>query len=100
MSVVPVFDVASAAALPRVVATELREIRARLEKLAEVLAGDPALASRYLLEFQDFDYVIQHADECAMLLERVADGEDARAAVCAIRLDAVQVRIRAALGEE
>ncbi|MFT3977160.1 MAG: hypothetical protein QM688_08630 [Sphingomonas bacterium] len=85
--------------LPRVLAAELREIGARLERLAMVLAGDAQLASRYMLEFQDFDYVIQHADECATLLERLAEGQDARAAVGAIRLDAVQSRIRSALGE-
>lgn len=86
-------------ALPRVLADELREISARLDGLAALLAGDALFASRYLSELQTFDYLIQHTNECALSLERFAAGEDARVIVDGIRLDAVQQRISAALGD-
>lgn len=86
-------------ALPRVLAAELREISARLDGLAAVLAGDVLLAGRHLSALQTFDYLIQHTDECALSLERFAAGEDARIIVESIRLDAVQQRISAALGD-
>lgn len=85
-------------ALPRVLAAELREISARLDELAGLLAGDELVAGRHLAALQSFDYLIQHTDECALSLERFAAGEDARIIVESIRLDAVQRRISSALG--
>ncbi|MBO9623713.1 MAG: hypothetical protein J7500_13485 [Sphingomonas sp.] len=84
-------------ALHRVIAGELREMRDTLEKLAEVLVGDEHFATAYLEQLQSFDYLIQHADECVNLLDRVAGGQDSLTAIGHVRLGAVQERLRAAL---
>ncbi len=83
--------------LHSVMAGELREIRDRLERLAEVLVGDAHFAACHLEQLQNFDYLIQHADECVNLLERIADGEDSLEAISHVRLGAVQERLRIAL---
>lgn len=80
-----------------IMAREIREIRERLESLAEVLVGDQHFVTHYLEQLQTFDYVIQHANECSDLLERIAEGEDSLNAIAHIRLGAVQERVRAAL---
>jgi hypothetical protein len=85
-------------ALHTVVANEIREMRMKLEALAEVLVCDEHFAASYLEQLQDFDYLIQHADECVNLLERIAGGEDSLSAISHIRLGAVQQRMRDALG--
>lgn len=84
-------------ALHAVMAGELREIREKLEALAEVLVCDEHFAAHYLEQLQSFDYLVQHADECANLLTRVADGETAHDAIGHVRLGAVQERLRLAL---
>lgn len=83
--------------LHSVIAGELREMRDMLEGLAEVLVCDEHFASSYLEQLQSFDYLIQHADECVNLLERIAGGEDSLTAISHVRLGAVQERLRAAL---
>ncbi|WHU04745.1 hypothetical protein [Sphingomonas sp. NIBR02145] len=83
--------------LHTVVANEIREMRVKLEALAEVLVCDEHFAASYLEQLQDFDYLIQHADECVNLLERIAGGEDSLTAIGHIRLGAVQQRMRDAL---
>lgn len=83
--------------LHSVIAGELREMRDMLEGLAEVLVGDAHFAATYLEQLQSFDYLIQHADECVNLLERIAAGEDSLTAIGHVRLHAVQDRLRAAL---
>lgn len=93
----PGFDPYSST-LHSVVAGELREMRMKLEALAEVLVCDEHFASSYLEQLQDFDYLIQHADECVNLLERIAGGQDSLTAIGHIRLGAVQQRMRDALG--
>lgn len=93
---VPGFDPFSAA-LHGVMANELREIRERLEALAEVLVCDEHFAGNYLEQLQTFDYVIQHADECANVMIRIAEGEDSLEAISHVRLGAVQDRLRRAL---
>jgi hypothetical protein len=94
---IPGFDPFSAT-LHTVVANEIREMRMKLEALAEVLVCDEHFAASYLEQLQDFDYLIQHADECVNLLERIAGGEDSLSAIGHIRLGAVQERMRIALG--
>lgn len=84
--------------LHAVMAGELREMRDRLEALAGVLVADAHFANAYLEQLQTFDYVIQHADECVNLLERIAGGEDSLSAIGHVRLGVVQDRLRAALG--
>jgi hypothetical protein len=83
--------------LHAVMAREIREMRDKLEGLAEVLVCDEHFASSYLEQLQSFDYLIQHADECVNLLERIAGGEDSLSAISHVRLGAVQDRLRAAL---
>ena len=92
----PGFDPFSAT-LHGVMAREIREIREKLEALAEVLVGDAHFAASYLEQLQTFDYVIQHADECADLLDRIAGGADSLTAIGHVRLGAVQDRLRTAL---
>lgn len=84
-------------ALHSVLAGEIREMRDKLEALAEVLVSDEHFASSYLEQLQAFDYLIQHADECVNLLERIAGGENSLTAIGHIRLGAVQDRMRLAL---
>jgi arginine deiminase len=84
-------------ALHSVMAGELREIRDMLEKLAEVLVADEQFAQAHIEQLQSFDYLIQHSDECANLLERIANGEDSLTAIGHVRLAEVQERIRDAL---
>ena len=84
-------------ALHSVMAGELREMGAMLERLAEVLISDEHVAATYLEQLQAFDYLIQHADECANLLERIAAGEDSLTAIGHVRLAEVQDRLRAAM---
>jgi hypothetical protein len=84
-------------ALHSVMAGELREMRNMLERLAEVLVGDEHFAATYIEQLQSFDYLIQHADECVNLLERIANGEDSLTAIGHVRLGEVQDRIRTAL---
>jgi hypothetical protein len=92
----PGFDPFSGA-LHSVLANEIREMRTKLEALAEVLVCDEHFAASYLEQLQDFDYLIQHADECVNLLDRIAGGEDSLSAISHIRLGAVQQRMRDAL---
>ncbi len=94
---VPGFDPFSGV-LHTVIAREITEMREMLEKLAEVLVCDEHFATNYLESLQSFDYLIQHADECVNLLERIAGGEDSLSAISHVRLGAVQERLRAALG--
>lgn len=80
-----------------VIATELREMRDMLERLAEVLVADEQFAHAHIEQLQSFDYLIQHTDECANLLDRIAGGEDSLSAVNHVRLAEVQERLRDAL---
>ncbi|WP_294330246.1 hypothetical protein [uncultured Sphingomonas sp.] len=86
-----------AGVLHSVMAGEIREISKKLEGLAEVLVCDEHFAANYLEQLQAFDYLIQHADECVNLLERIAGGEDSLSAISHVRLGAVQDRLRSAL---
>jgi hypothetical protein len=86
-----------AGTLHSVIAGELREMRDMLEKLAEVLVADEQFVHAHIEQLQSFDYLIQHTDECANLLERIADGEDSLTAISNVRLAEVQNRLRDAL---
>ena len=83
--------------LHSVMSRELREIGEKLESLAEVLVGDEHFTVNYLVQLQTFDLLIQHANECAGLLERIAEGADSADAISHVRLGAVQERLRLAL---
>jgi len=80
------------------VAEEIRDIRVVLDALAEVLASDEYLAVTYTEQLQTFDLLAQRSEEAAKLLEHVARGTEADAAVEQVRLTFVQDRLRAALG--
>lgn len=84
--------------LHRVMAVEMREIREQLEGLAQVLVVDDHFVTAYIEQLQSFDYLIQHAEECANLMDRIALGENSLEAVKHVRLGAVQERLRIALG--
>ena len=84
-------------ALHTVIAGELREMRDMLERLAEVLVADEQFVHAHVEQLQSFDYLIQHTDECANLLERIAAGEDSLSAISHVRLAEVQDRLRNAL---
>jgi hypothetical protein len=87
----------NSATLHSVIAAELREMRDMLERLAEVLVADEDFAHGHIEQLQSFDYLIQHTDECANLLERIAGGEDSLTAISHVRLAEVQERLRDAL---
>ena len=79
------------------VAEEIRGVRNLIEQLAEALVADERFAIDYIDQLQVFDLVVQHADESANLLDRLAQGHDAHAAIDKVRLTAVQERLRAAI---
>jgi len=83
--------------LQRAVAVELRQVRQRLEALAEVLVADAHFIDNYLDQLQVFDWLGQCADEAADLISRAADGVPSAASVGAVRLGAMQQRLLEAL---
>lgn len=85
-------------ALCAAVAHEMRVTRGLLEELAAVLIADERFVLDYLDQFQAFDLIVQHVDESAALLDRVAHGQNPAAAIDGVRLAVVQQRLRAALG--
>lgn len=86
------------AALCAAVAQELRETRRLVEELAGVLVADERFVLDYLDQLQAFDLIVQHVDESATLLDRVANGAHPAEAIGSVRLAAVQQRLLAALG--
>lgn len=86
------------AALCTAIAEELRITRGLLEELATVLVADERFVTDYLDQFQAFDLIVQHVDESATLLDRVAEGQGVGPAIDNVRLAVVQQRLRAALG--
>lgn len=87
----------SAASLCAAVAQEMRVARQLLEELAGVLCADERFVLEYIDQFQAFDLIMQHVDESATLLERFAGGQCIDQAIDAVRLTAVQDRLRATL---
>ncbi len=79
------------------IAAELRDVRALIETLADVLVSDESFAMTYMEELQTFDLVIQRADESADLLDRVAMGSRSNEAIDGVRLSMVQNKLRSAL---
>ena len=86
------------AALFAAVAQEMRVARGLLEELAAVLIADERFVADYLDELQAFDLIVQHVDESATLLERIARGQATAEAIEGVRLTVIQQRLRAALG--
>jgi hypothetical protein len=80
------------------VAQEIRDIRALIESLADVLACDEYLACTYTEQLQTFDLLVQRSQEAAELLDCVANGTGTMEAVGRVRLSLVQDRLRTALG--
>jgi hypothetical protein len=75
-------------------ATEIREVRAMIEGLADVLASDEYLAQTYLEQLQMFDLLAQRTTESADLLDRLASGMGGHDAVDQVRLELMQHRLR------
>src|SRR4051812_9986307 len=86
------------ATLHAALAAELREMRILVEQLAEQLLADEQFVINHVERLQSFDLLVQHADEAAHLLDRISQGSQVHDAIDAVRLDAVQSRLRAALG--
>ena len=84
------------ASLLTAVADELRALSGTVEKLAGTLVLDEQVATTYMTELQSFDLIIQHADEVAALIGRLAHGETPDAAIGKVRLGAIQARLNAA----
>ena len=93
---VMVQDLHLASTLHSAIADEIREIRVLIEQLAEQLISDERLALAYVEQLQAFDLLVQRADESANLLDRIAGGSRVDDAIDAVRLTAVQERLRAA----
>jgi hypothetical protein len=85
------------APLHAALAVELRDLRLQIEGIAALMVGDEALALTYIEQFQDFDLIIQRAEESARLLDSIAGGRCPHDAVEQVRLSAVQDRLRTAL---
>lgn len=83
--------------LQTALAEELRRLCASLERMAELLIGDAHFATSYVDQLQEFDLIVQCADESAAVLDRLAAGESPGGAVAPVRLTAVQDRLLAAL---
>lgn len=80
------------------VAEELRDVRVLIDELAGVLASDEYLACTYTEQLQTFDLLAQRSEETADLLDRVAKGTCMFEAVEQVRLNQIQDRLRAAMG--
>jgi hypothetical protein len=79
------------------IAAELRDVRALIETLADVLVSDASFAMTYMEELQTFDLVIQRTGESADLLDWVAKGSPSSEAIDGVRLSMVQNKLRSAL---
>lgn len=86
-----------AAPLFAAIAQEIREVRALMESIADILVADETLIAQYIEQLQSFDLAIQRSDEAASVLDRIADGMPAVDAVKGVRLTYVQDRLNAAL---
>lgn len=86
-----------AANLCQAIAEEIRRIGASIDELAAVLVADDDIALRHIDRLQAFDMIVQRAGESAHLLEQLASGIRSHEAVEAVKLESVQLRLRAAL---
>ena len=87
------------AALCAAVAEEIRGVKTHIERLAELFVADPRFAQDYLDQFQQFDLMAQQAEESARVLDRLAGGQSADEAIAAVRLTAIQHRLRSAVAD-
>lgn len=85
------------ASLCQAIAGEMRVARELLEQLAGVLVSDERFVAEYLDQLQAFDLIVQHVDETADLLDRMAGGSNLGEALGQVRLNVMQERLRAAL---
>jgi hypothetical protein len=90
-------DDAVHATLHAAIADELRRVRNRVERLAEALVGDAYFVEHYLEHLQGFDMIVQSTDETAAILDRLAAGTGAHAAIAPVRLGCVHERLHVAL---
>lgn len=74
-------------------AEELREVRQGLDAMAAALIADELVALKHLGDLQNFDLFSQRIAETADLLDRLAAGIGADAAVAEIRLERLQQRL-------
>ena len=83
--------------LCRALADELRDTCGQVEQLAATLALDEELIGRFLVHLQSFDLLAQQIGEGASILEQLASGSSAEAALSQVRLERMQERLRAAV---
>lgn len=79
-------------------AHEIADIRMLLQQLEEVLMTDEDVIMKHYKDLQQFDLIIQHVDESAKLLERLADGTCSHEAIANVRLGRLRGRLQAAVG--
>jgi len=67
-------------------AEEIGAIRQLLQNLETVLVSDEDVILKHYQDLQQFDLIIQHVDESAKLLHRLADGTCSHEAIETVRL--------------
>lgn len=87
-------------ALHRAMAHELRHVRELIEELADLLVQDPHFIENYLERLQTFDLLVQHMEEGAAILDRLAGGACSHGAIEPVRLGQVHARLHAAIAAE
>lgn len=80
------------------VAQEIADIRLLLQNLEDVLMTDEDVIMKHYKDLQQFDLIIQHVDESAKLLERLADGTCSHEAIEGVRLGRLRGRLQSAVG--
>lgn len=79
-------------------AGEMREIGAIVGALEQIVVSDEAFALAHVEALQQFDLVVQSAEETARVLERMGRGASHEEAVGLVRLEAIRARLGAAAG--
>ncbi|WP_145206506.1 hypothetical protein [Sphingobium sp. B2] len=78
-------------------AQEIADIRQLLQNLEELLMTDEDVIMKHYKDLQQFDLIIQHVDESAKLLERLADGTCSDEAIASVRLGRLRGRLQSAV---
>lgn len=82
------------------IADEMRAIRALVEQIATPLVADARFVAEHLEQLQNFDLIVQCAEESADVLDRLAAGLSGEDAIALVRLTAIQQRLGAAIAKD
>ncbi|AMO72625.1 hypothetical protein [Sphingorhabdus sp. M41] len=85
--------------LCRALAAELRQIGTIVTGIAHNVMGDEDFILNHIESFQQFDLVIQSAEETARVLDHMAQGISGAQAVDMVSLEAIQQRLHRACRE-